>query len=157
MAYRVRYRGDEHFVDAAIGGEVDLLRVHRYAREIIAQLSAHHCLRLLNDMRKASVKIPTVDIYDLPAWIEDAGMDRRCKRALLVARDFRDYEFFETVARNHGHLVEVFTNATTTGIFRDRAAAYEWLGLKTVKPVSARKRPVPGPSDEAANSSGPAE
>jgi len=145
MAYKVAYNPDEDCVHGSIEGDVDLVMVRRYAKEIMKQLSAHNCLRFLNDVRKASVKLSTVDIYDLPAWIEEAGMNRSCKRALLVARDFNDYEFFETVSRNHGHLVKVFADSNNTGIFHDIAKAREWLGLLAATPASGRKRPAPAP------------
>jgi hypothetical protein len=142
MAYEVTYNPDEDCVYARIEGEVDLAMARWYAQEIIKHLSAHHCLRLLNDMRTASLEMSTVDIYDLPAWIEErleeAGVSRHCKRALLVAIDFNDYAFYETVSRNHGHLLEVFADSKITGIFRDIAMAREWLGLKTVKSMSPR-------------------
>ncbi len=135
MVYQVTYHADEDCVQARIEGVVDLAMAQRYAREIIRQLSVHHCTRVLNDMRQASIQLSTGDIYDLPAWIEEAleeaGVNRACKRALVVARDFSEYKFFETVSRNHGHLLEVFADSTTTGIFRDRTKAREWLGLKT--------------------------
>jgi hypothetical protein len=127
---------------------VDLDTAHRYAQEIIEQLSAHNCLRFLNDMRQASIQLSTLDIYDLPAWIEgvmqEAGVSRACKRALVVASDFNEYKFFETVSRNHGHLVEVFTDSDATGIFRDETKACEWLGLKTnplTEPDVGRRKP----------------
>jgi hypothetical protein len=139
MAYKVTYDPEEDCVHASIEGAVDLPRAQQYAREIIEQLRAHHCLRVLNDMRKASTKLSTVDIYELPAWIEEAceeaGVNRFCKRALLVSRDFNDYEFFETVSRNHGHLLEVFADSEETGIFRDVAQACEWLGITKAKPA----------------------
>ncbi|OHB62938.1 MAG: hypothetical protein A2Y76_11685 [Planctomycetes bacterium RBG_13_60_9] len=144
-ACKVFYNADEDCVHASIKGVVDLAMAQQYAKDIIKQLRAHNCLRLLNDMRKASIKLSMVDIYDLPAWIEDrmeeAGVNRSCKRALLVSRDFRDYKFFETVSRNHGHLMEVFADSRQTGIFRDVAKANEWLGLTAAKPASGRKRP----------------
>lgn len=149
MAYQVTYNAEEDCVHASIEGHVDLAMAQRYAREIIKQLRDHHCLRVLNDMRKASMKLSTIDIYDLPAWIEErleeAGVSRFCKRALLVSRDFNDYLFFETVSRNHGQLLEVFADSKVTGIFHDIAKADEWLGLPTAKPASRRKRPLPAP------------
>jgi hypothetical protein len=145
MAYEVIYDPDEDCVLGRIEGQVDLALVHDYTKEIIQQLRAHHCLRFLNDMRQASVTLSTVDIYDLPAWIEEAGMDRSCRRALLVSRSFNNYQFFETVSRNHGQLVEVFADAQTTGIFRDIAEARAWLGLPTAESASGRKRPSPAP------------
>lgn len=139
MAYKVIYNPDEDCVHARIEGRVDLATARRYAKEIIKSLSAHHCLRVLNDMRQASIQLSTMDIYDLPAWIEEAceeaGVNRFCKRALLVSRDFNDYEFFETVSRNHGHLLEVFADSEQTGIFHEIAMARAWLGLTTAKSV----------------------
>jgi hypothetical protein len=149
MACKVTYNPNEDCVHARIKGAVDLATAHRYAREIIQQLRAHNCLRLRNDMRQASVKLSTIDLYDLPAWIEEraeeAGVSRSVRRALLVARDFNDYEFFETVSRNHGHLLEVFADSRITGIFRDIAKADEWLGITKAQPASRRKCPFPAP------------
>ncbi len=149
MAYKVTYNSDEDCVHARIEGVVDLALAQQYAREIIKQLRIHNCLRLRNDMRQASIKLSTMDIYDLPAWIEErieeAGVSRSCKRALLVSRDFREYEFYETVSRNHGHLLEVFADSKVTGVFRDVTKADEWLGLTKAKLASARKHPSPTP------------
>jgi hypothetical protein len=139
MTYQVIYDPQEDYVHARIEGALDLAFVHQYTREIIEQLRTYHCLRFLNDMRQASVTLSTVEIYDLPAWIEEAGMDRSCKRALLVASDFDDYVFFETVSRNHGHLVEVFADSQQTGIFRDIAEARVWLGLPAAEPASGHQ------------------
>jgi hypothetical protein len=149
MAYQVTYNPQEDCVHATIEGEVDLALAQRYAREITRQLRVHNCLRLLNDMRRAMIKLSTMEIYDLPAWIEErleeAGVSRSCKRALLVSRDFNDYLFFETVTRNHGQLLEVFTDSKTTGIFRDMSKADEWLGLPTAERAPRRTRPLPAP------------
>ncbi len=149
MAYKVTYNSDEDCVHARIEGVVDLALAQQYAREIIKQLRIHNCLRLRNDMRQASIKLSTMDIYDLPAWIEErieeAGVSRSCKRALLVSRDFREYEFYETVSRNHGHLLEVFADSKVTGVFRDVTKADEWLGITKARPASGRNYPLPAP------------
>lgn len=150
MVCEVVYHPEEDYVHARIQGGVDLALVYRYSREIIEQLRLHNCLRVLNDMRKASSKLSIIDIYELPAWIEEeaerAGIPRSCKRALLVSGDFDDYQFYETVSRNHGHLLEVFADSTKTSIFRDMSEACEWLGLTRDKPASDGKRPGCGPA-----------
>ena len=149
MAYKVVYNPDEDCVHASIEGDVDLAMVKQYAGEIKEQLREHNCPRLLNDMRKASIKLSTMDIYDLPAWIEEAleeaGVGRCARRALLVSRDFKDYEFYETVSRNHGHLLAVFADPAKAHIFRDISKACEWLGLPAAKPASGPKHPGPAP------------
>lgn len=145
MAYQVIYDPEADCVHGCIEGEVDLALVHEYGKEIIRQLRAHHCRCFLNDMRAAWGRLSTVDIYDLPAWIEEAGMDRSCQRALLVARDFDDYAFFETVSRNHGQLVQVFADTQKTGISCDIAAAHASLGLPTAEPASGGPASVSQP------------
>lgn len=143
MAYKVTYNADEKCVYASIEGPVDLATAQRYAQEIVKQMRTRHCPRLRNDMRRASLKLSTMDLYDLPAWIEErmeeAGISRSCKRALLVSRDFSDYKFYETVSRNHGHLLAVFADSKQAGIFHDVAKTNQWLGLTATQPASARK------------------
>ena len=80
MAYEVTYSAGADCVSASIDGIVDLIVAQQYAQEIIRQLSEHNCLRLLNDMRRASIRMSTVDLYELPAWIEEAGVNRSCRR-----------------------------------------------------------------------------
>lgn len=147
MAYEVIYNPDENCVHAHIEGAVDLAMAQRYAQEIIKHLRTRDCPRLLNDMRQASLQLSTMDLYELPAWIEEAceaaGVNRACKKALLISRDFKDYKFYETVSRNHGHLLEVFADSEKTGIFRDLAEAEKWLGLTTAKPASGRRGSPP--------------
>lgn len=79
------------------------------------------------------MKLSTIEIYDLPTYISEAGLDRLCKRALIVSQDFEDYKFFENVSSNHGHLVKVFSDSDEFSIFRNTEEAEEWPGLDSPK------------------------
>jgi hypothetical protein len=88
-------------------------------------------------MRKAKLKLSTMEIYDLPIYIEEAGLDITCRRAAIVSQDFDDYRFFENVSRNRGHFVEIFSNSEKFGLFRDIEKAKEWLGIDKAKVESS--------------------
>jgi hypothetical protein len=119
MPYSVKYHPKFDCVFAKIEGKIDIKIAQEFAKEAIKQTAEHNCRKLLNDLRKAQVKLSTFDIYHLPSSIEKAGLDHLCKRALLVSRDFDDYRFFENISRSHGHLVEIFTDSDTFSLFRN--------------------------------------
>ncbi len=80
-----------------------------YSKGIQKEKSAHDCKLILNDMREAELNLATVDIYYLPGMLDAAGLDRSWKRAIIATNQLEDYRFFETVARNRGYQVRVFT------------------------------------------------
>ncbi|MHC4532978.1 MAG: hypothetical protein ACYS6K_03410 [Planctomycetota bacterium] len=129
MSFNVYYDSERNCVFVSIEGDFDMEQAKELAQEAVKQATAHNCKRLLNDLRKANVKLSTIEIYDLPAYISDAGLDRLCKRALIVSQDFDDYKFFENVSSNQGHLVEVFADSDEFSIFRNVDEAQDWLGL----------------------------
>ncbi len=89
--------------------------------------------------RKESTELPgSKSLTSTRRGAQDREDPAECVKG---ARDFNDYQFFETVSRNHGHLLEVFADSDRTGIFRDMAKAREWLGLTPVGPASDGKRP----------------
>ncbi|MHC4243534.1 MAG: hypothetical protein ACYS3N_16910 [Planctomycetota bacterium] len=129
MSYNVYYDSERDCVFASMEGDIDIKQAKEFAHEATKLISAHNCRRLLNDLRKANMKLSTIEIYDLPTYISDAGLDRLCKRALVVSQDFEDYKFFENVSSNHGHLVEVFADSDEFSIFQNVDKAQDWLGL----------------------------
>jgi hypothetical protein len=78
-----------------------------------------------------------MEIYEMPIYLEELGYERLCRRAIVVSQDFEDYRFFENVSRNHGHLLEVFSNSEKFGLFRDIEKAKEWLGIDKAKVESS--------------------
>ena len=72
----------------------------------------------LVDLRKAEWDIGTVDIYRLPRVLENAGLTRKHRQAILVAQRIGLCRFLETVFVNHGYGVKIFT---------EREHAISWL------------------------------
>lgn len=131
MRYSVQYDSKNDCVFASVEGDVEMEALEQFAEEVVKQASEHNCRRLVNDLRKAKVKLSTLELYDLPHFIENAGLDRLCKRALIVSRDFDDYRFFENISLRRGHLVEVFADSDKFSVFGDVEQAKEWLGLES--------------------------
>ncbi|HMY68446.1 MAG TPA: hypothetical protein PL163_17495, partial [Leptospiraceae bacterium] len=76
-----------------------------------------------NDYRDASVKLSTLEIYELPQMIAKIaasfGTDaRRIRRALIVSKESEDYHFYETVSAN---------NSQKEKLFLDPEEARHWL------------------------------
>jgi len=61
-------------------------------------------------MRLASLSKGAIDIYNMPKAARSAGIESRCKRALVVREQSTDFHFLETVFLNQGHNVKMFTD-----------------------------------------------
>jgi hypothetical protein len=131
MPYEIRYDAKTDCVYSCYEGEIDKQMAEEYAVEIVKVLREHSCMRSLNDMRNAKVKLSTMEIYEYPIYLEQLGYERLVKRALVVSQDFEDYRFYETVSRNYGHLVEIFSESEKFHLFRDMEKAKKWLEIET--------------------------
>jgi hypothetical protein len=118
MPFNVSYDSESDCLIASIEGEIDFELLEELAAEVVRLSTAHNCRRILNDLSKAVMKLSTLNIYDIPKLLKDAGLRQDCLRAIVVAKDFDDYAFFMTVSKNRGQLVE---------LFRDIDEAKRWL------------------------------
>jgi hypothetical protein len=85
----------------------------------VARICAEReCRRFLNDMRKTEIDFSFVDLFESPKVMDESGVTRTVKRALVVPVAFEEAEFLETVTRNRGHNLMVF---------RDIKEAKRWL------------------------------
>lgn len=83
----------------------------REAAPLVAQFCEEKkCFRILNDMSSARIQISIVDVFQSPAIMDNSGITRITKRALVVPPDFDKSEFLETVTRNRGHDLMVFND-----------------------------------------------
>lgn len=65
---------------------------------------------LLIDLRKASVPVDAFVMYNLPPVLEYIGLTRMYRIALVMDRYRSEYTFYETVFRNRGFAVQMFTD-----------------------------------------------
>src|SRR2546422_10482548 len=96
------------------------------ATEVVRIAKEQNCNLILGDYREASLRLSTMEIYKLPDMISEiaaaAGLDaNRFKRAAIIANDFSDFSFFETVTVNALQKVK---------LFRAVDEAREWLSRK---------------------------
>ncbi len=86
--------------------------------ELAALLNENNCMRLLTDMRDVDLRLSAVHIFGVPDMMSKAGLRSNVRRAMVFAKDARDYRFYEDVSVNRGHFLRVFQDVDT---------AMEWL------------------------------
>ena len=119
MSFTVEFDSKNRCLVSRFTGHMDAETREKYAQAVVQAGQEHGCKRLLNDLSQATVvDLTTMDIYYLPKALEAAGIDHSWKRAILFAKDFSKFRFFETRMINEGQLVR---------IFQDHDAAIRWL------------------------------
>lgn len=123
MPRSVSYDAEAGLVLIRIEGRVDMSVIRAALPQVLRVAAEHDCFRVLSDLREADLMISTVELYDLPQTIADAmskaGVKvQKYRRAIVIARNLEDFAFFETVARNRGHVLRTF---------HDVDAAKNWL------------------------------
>ena len=123
MRYSIIYNSEMHIIESKIYGDVILSQVKELIAEYAAIVKEKGCTLIFSDYRQATIKLSTIEIYELPKIYTDIfALSRlsiyRVKRALVVAEDLKDYLFFETVTFNQGQFAK---------IFKDFTEAREWL------------------------------
>ncbi len=121
MSYTIRYDPENDCIMASMEGDMDLNKLREFAKILTQEMEKNNCYKIFNDVRKINVKLSTTEIYNLPKIIMEWGLKPFCKRALVVANDFNDIAFFETVSVNQLQNVK---------IFRDSDDAIKWLKSK---------------------------
>jgi hypothetical protein len=107
---------DSGFLRIAVRGPATRSNLLLTLQRIIAETKSQDVWRVLLDATGAGAKIGAFDKFEIGVELARAA-DRRLRLAVVAVPAAVDH-FFETVARNRGGAVRVFT---------DEAAALEWL------------------------------
>jgi hypothetical protein len=115
MSHTIAYDSDAHIVEITIQGQLFLNEVKDIYSEAILIAREEGCSRFLSDYRQATIRLSTLELYELPKILAEVitplGYSPvTLKRALVVARDLEDYRFFETVTVNSGQNTKIFQN-----------------------------------------------
>ncbi len=110
MPYKIKYDPDIECMMCRMFGELQASELPGFAADMVALLDKHNCARVLNDVREVDLRLSTVDFYKVPSLVQKAGLKPTVKRAIVFAKDAKDYGFFETVSVNRGQFVRVFTD-----------------------------------------------
>jgi len=76
----------------------------------LALAGIYETRNLLIDLRKAQVPVDAFAVYNLPPALEYIGLTRLYRIALVMDYRGREYTFYETVFRNRGFIVQLFTD-----------------------------------------------
>lgn len=109
MNLDITYNQQYDYIHVVTTGTIDDFAVSKVAHAIAKAIDENHCKRILNDMRDTKINLETVSIYNTPKIIQEVGYTT-ARRALVYSGDSNDFNFFETVSKNQGQNVRVFTD-----------------------------------------------
>jgi len=110
MGYELSYDAEKKIIRGRVLGELNPSLVKNMAVDLEKLGRKHKCPRLLNDLREAVISKSLLDIYSMPRVVEQAGMQKSFRRAIVVNPPVNDYRFLETVSVNEGQEVRVFSD-----------------------------------------------
>jgi hypothetical protein len=118
MAYELSYDSDIDCVILRVKSEVTLELVRELAPLVANMFEETNCRRLLNDMSATTIDMSVTKLFNSPQIMDESGIMRDTKRALVVPPSFDESDFLENVTRNRGHNLMVF---------KDVEEAKKWL------------------------------
>ncbi len=115
MSHTVTYNSELHIVESKLQGDMTLGEVKEIVTKIAKMSKEKDCRLIFADFREVTRKLSILQIYELPEHIKKIftsfGINVLLyKRAHVVAEDFDDYAFHETVMVNRGQNEKVFTD-----------------------------------------------
>lgn len=123
MAHTVTYNLETGIIETSAQGRLTLNEAKELISEIAECAIVNNCFLCLSDYREAIIDMSTFQIYDIPRILSNVvdllGLHpNKFKRAIIVEKGLRDFNFFETVSRNSGQNIK---------LFRDIDEAKKWL------------------------------
>ncbi len=104
------YDSELDYLTLCVSGEVTLERIRELAPKVSGILKKNNCLRFINDMSVATINVSIGQMYSSPKVMDESGITRDIKRALVVPSDFKDAVFLENLTFNKGHNLKIFKN-----------------------------------------------
>jgi len=113
MPHIIKYNSEIHIVEIKIQGDLVLKEAREIFSELAQFIKEENCFLILTDLRESTMKLSTVDIYDLPKILSDilasSEIDANIlKRAFVVAKNSENYSFHENVTNNRGQINKMF-------------------------------------------------
>jgi hypothetical protein len=113
MTHTVAYNSELHILELKVQGNLLLPEVRQIISESVQLVKKHNCFLALSDYREATLKLSTLEIYEIPKIIEEiftaSGLPAyKVKRALVVAKDLEDFKFFENITVNRMQNAKLF-------------------------------------------------
>ena len=122
MDWEINYLQQEGVVTIKTSGTlVDADENQKMVTEALVVAEKYDATKCLIDDQDLTLEMKTIDIYGLPEILDDLGVPRKYRVAIVVAESARDVEgfkFYETRAFNVGFNHRLFTDTQT---------ALDWL------------------------------
>lgn len=126
MSFSLRHDPAADCIILTVEGVVTLETIREIAPHVAALSEQTGCRNILNNMQSASIRMSFMDVFKSPNTMDESGVSRQTRRALVVPGHFTESQFLETVTQNRGHNLRVFY---------DVAEAMRWLrGEKDNRP-----------------------
>ena len=112
MSWQVDYQRNDKTVTVNASGPItleDFVGIHAAG---VAAARKHDTRQILIDARDMTMAIPPTQLYGLPALLEEKGLTRGHKVAIVTsnhAKPDENLSFLETVFYNRGFFLRVFT------------------------------------------------
>lgn len=143
MAWQVDYLAEEQVITVKFSGAAGMEDLKATCTQCIAVAREHATYAILADASKTALTAQTTELYHLPDTLEEKGLTRHYRVAMVISDDPNQKEsftFFETVFVNRGFQMRLFT---------EQSAALEWLRY-TRRPLDRTPKSPPETHSEPA-------
>ena len=111
--YTIFYNPEEHVLESRFQGDLTLTEVKAFISEAGSIAIEKDCTLFLTDYREATLKLSTLEIYEVPKIMQktfssSTNSVHLLRRAVVAAKDLGDYRFYETVTANAGQKARLF-------------------------------------------------
>ena len=121
MPFTVKYNKELSIIESELVDQVTNKDLLKHEELCIVLAKENGSTRILTDAKQATLEMSVFDLYGLPEFYGDQGLQRSVRIAVLppISEAGKDLvDFYETVSLNRGWIV---------GIFEERQEALDWL------------------------------
>jgi hypothetical protein len=117
------YNPETGIVETIVQGIVNLAEMTEIMTEAVQAMVENEAFLYFADYRQGSLGMTTLQIHNMPKLLSEIAVPLNAnalkfKRAIVVEKFSKDYQFYETVTINSGQ---------TTKLFQDVDEARKWL------------------------------
>ena len=115
MTHTTAYNPAAGMIETVVQGKITSSEAKEIISEIIHAATESDCFFCLTDYRQAIIDMSTSDIYNIPKIISNKQAStglylKNFKRAIVVEKGLKDFQFLETVTLNMGQHIKLFTD-----------------------------------------------
>ena len=115
MTHTTAYNPAAGMIETVAQGPITSSEAKEIISEIIQAAIENDCFFCLTDYRQAIIDMSTSDIYNIPKIISNKQAStglylKNFKRAIVVEKGLKDFQFLETVTLNMGQHIKLFTD-----------------------------------------------